>query len=447
MGHPSIKNDIQVKPVIFSEAVQPFTEKKCTEKKYTEQTLFLDILRLMLATESQDDSIDLFLDFMRKTFANTKVYLFALHEPEVLRLIRSHPVLTGSICEQSFPVLTQDEFCLIEQLENSAFWAEHYAPFFPKMSKALVVTVQVRSRHYVMLLTSPSEVLWQQHNLETLYYIVETVKIALTYITSTEVIYHKRDMEQTEKFASLGKLAAGVAHEINNPLGFVMSNLGTLSAYMDEFKQWISALPDAQKTTIADVLDDSADIISETLEGLTRIQNVVSSLNVYNHVASSNVRVVDLRDVISSSLGLILGELKMRAKIDYQAPERAMYVKGQSNKLQQAFIHLLMNAFQSITNADGVIRIQLTYETSILQPRKRNLCLSIQDNGKGIAEEDLQHIFEPFFTTKQVGSGAGLGLSVAKEIIEEHLGFISIESELGKGTEAVIRLPCVVSMP
>ncbi|SIO94856.1 sensor histidine kinase [Vibrio spartinae] len=437
MGHSSIENDIQVKPVIFSEE-----DLLCAEPE-----LALDTLRLMLTSESQDDSLDLFVDFMSETFADTDIYLFAIHEPDSLRLIRSRPQLTGSVREQYFPTFTQDEFCFIEQLERSRFWAEHYAPFFPTMSKALVVTVQIHSRYYMMLLTSQSETLWQQNSLGALHYIIEVVKIALTYITSTEMMYHNRDVEQTEKFASLGKLAAGVAHEINNPLGFIMSNLGTLSAYMCEFKQFVSTSSETRKPFVAEMLDDSAAIISETLEGLTRIQNVVSSLNVYNHVSSSNIGVVDLRDVISSSLGLLLGELKMRARVDYQAPERPMYVKGQSNKLQQAFIHLIMNAFQSITHTDGVICIRLTYETSVLIPRKRNLCLSIQDNGQGISEEHLQHIFEPFFTTKKVGSGAGLGLSVAKEIIEEHFGLIAIESELGKGTQAVIRLPCIVSMP
>ncbi|QMV14866.1 sensor histidine kinase [Vibrio spartinae] len=437
MGHSSIENDIQVKPVIFSEE-----DLLCAEPE-----LALDTLRLMLTSESQDDSLDLFVDFMSETFADTDIYLFAIHEPDSLRLIRSRPQLTGSVREQYFPTFTQDEFCFIEQLERSRFWAEHYAPFFPTMSKALVVTVQIHSRYYMMLLTSQSETLWQQNSLGALHYIIEVVKIALTYITSTEMMYHNRDVEQTEKFASLGKLAAGVAHEINNPLGFIMSNLGTLSAYMREFKQFVSTSSETRKPFVAEMLDDSAAIISETLEGLTRIQNVVSSLNVYNHVSSSNIGVVDLRDVISSSLGLLLGELKMRARVDYLAPERPMYVKGQSNKLQQAFIHLIMNAFQSITHTDGVICIRLTYETSVLIPRKRNLCLSIQDNGQGISEEHLQHIFEPFFTTKKVGSGAGLGLSVAKEIIEEHFGLIAIESELGKGTQAVIRLPCIVSMP
>ncbi|SHF34530.1 sensor histidine kinase [Vibrio gazogenes] len=437
MGHSSIENDIQVKPMILSDE-----DRWCAEPNFA-----LDTLRLMLTSESQDDSLDLFVDFMSETFVDTEIYLFTTYELDSLRLIRSRPLLTGPIREQYFPTFTQHEFCFIEQLERSNFWAEYYAPFFPTISKALVVTVQIQSRHYMMLLTSQSEALWQQNSLGTLHYIIEVVKIALTYITSTEMMYHNQDVEQTEKLASLGKLAAGVAHEINNPLGFIMSNLGTLSAYMREFKQFVSTLSETQKISVEEILDDSAAIISETLEGLTRIQNVVSSLNVYNHVSSSNIGVVDLRDVISSSLGLILGELKMRARIDYQAPERPMYVKGQSNKLQQAFIHLIMNAFQSITHTDGIICIRLTYETSVLIPRKRNLCLSIQDNGKGISEEHLRHIFEPFFTTKQVGSGAGLGLSVAKEIIEEHSGLISIESELGKGTQAVIRLPCVVSMP
>ncbi|ASA54785.1 sensor histidine kinase [Vibrio gazogenes] len=436
MGHASIENDIQTKPVILSDEA-----RLCANPDLT-----LDTLRRILTSESQDESIDLFVDFMSETFADTDIYLFTLHELDSLRLIRSRPLLTGPVREQCFPIFTHNEFCCIEQLKHSRFWAEHYAPFLPAMSQALGVTIQVHSRYYMMLLTSESEALWQPNSLGTLHHIIEVVKIALTYITSTEMMYNNRDVEQTEKFASLGKLAAGVAHEINNPLGFIMSNLGTLSAYMREFKQFVS-MSETQKTAVEEILNDSEAIISETLEGLSRIQNVVSSLNVYNHVSSSNIGVVDLRDVISSSLGLILGELKMQARIDYQAPDRPMYVKGQSNKLQQAFIHLIMNAFQSITHTDGVICIRLEYETGVLIPRKRNLCLSIQDNGKGISEEHLEHIFEPFFTTKQVGSGAGLGLSVAKEIIEEHFGLISIESELGKGTQVEIRLPCVVSMP
>ncbi|MDW6004376.1 sensor histidine kinase [Vibrio mangrovi] len=437
MEHPSIVNDIQVKQIFLSEEVLLSAERNFS----------LDVLRVMLAPESQDDSLDMFMDFMVNCFSDTEVYLFAIHEQSTLRLIRSRPILTGPIREYLFPILTSEDFCLIDELRHSRFWCEHYAPFFPDTDKALVVSVRIHSRQYMMMLTSRSTDLWYQESLGKLAYILEVVKIALTYITSTEIMYDNSEhIEQTEKFASLGKLAAGVAHEVNNPLGFVMSNFGTLSAYMTEFKRFVSTLSETQKASVADLLEDGSDIIAETLEGLTRIQNIVSSLNVYNHISGSRLGLVDLRDVISSALSLILGELKMRAEIDYQVPEQPMRVMGQSNKLQQALIHLVMNAFQSITSTEGKIQIQLTFEQSVLTPRKRNIRLSIKDNGKGIPEDHLQHIFEPFFTTKQVGSGAGLGLSVAKEIIEDHHGLISVQSELGKGTQVTIRLPCVVSM-
>ncbi|HCJ6855683.1 TPA: sensor histidine kinase, partial [Vibrio cholerae] len=257
-----------------------------------------------------------------------------------------------------------------------------------------------------------------------------------------KTVIDKHQVQQEEKLASLGKLAAGVAHEINNPLGFVMSNFSFLNEYVAQIRQHPQIQPIADPR-LHEMIADSEAILMESLEGLSRIKNIVSSLNVYSHT-HENMAEIDMRDVLSSALALIIGDLKYRAQFVYPAPEKPYYIRGSYNKLQQVFINLIINAVQSVSaTQEGVVRLELC---EVRWPGEGipRVQVLIEDNGKGISAEHLEKVFDPFFTTKKVGDGAGLGLSVAREIIEEHHGKIKLCSTEGVGTRVFVTLPQAV---
>ncbi len=265
---------------------------------------------------------------------------------------------------------------------------------------------------------------------------------------------------QAEKMASIGQLAAGVAHEINNPTGFVSSNLKTLFDYQKDIVQLVIEykkllkllgsvsisfdLPELiqhQIKTISDleneadidfILDDISDLISESREGTERIKKIVSNLKDFVHPGTQKLQTTQINQNIESCLNIVWNEIKYKAKVikKYQdIPE----IKCYPQQLNQVFTNLLVNAAQAIEKK-GTIIIKT-------QKKKGYIEIKISDTGAGIKEENLSKIFDPFFTTKPVGSGTGLGLHVAYQIIQKHNGNISVESELDKGTTFTICLP------
>lgn len=412
------------------------------------------LLNVLLSAKHQDQKLDDFIDLMASTFTTFDVLLFNQCTVDHLFLVRSTRTFTQNLTKQPFPLLSPDEISVLKDLKFSPSWCENYKPYVGPASAAVSIVVDVGERHYVLMLLTDDPLTINDDVIEKTKYCFDAVKIVLNYIVVAEREYKQAHTEQqTEKLAALGKLAAGVAHEINNPLGFVMSDFNTLSADIANVKQRFSQLNFSsemiwrdEQIQIANLLEESADIIGESLAGLTRIKNIVASLNVYNHSPANHLGLVDLRDVVSAALSMIGGEVKHKASIEYRTPDSPFYVEGLAAKLQQVLIHLLLNALQSITHNEGKIAIQLLGEEGVLIPRRTNICLLITDNGKGIPKQDLLHIFDPFFTTKQVGNGAGLGLSVAKEIISEYHGTITIDSTVSIGTTVYIRLPLLMTI-
>jgi signal transduction histidine kinase/FixJ family two-component response regulator len=267
-------------------------------------------------------------------------------------------------------------------------------------------------------------------------------------------------MVQTEKMASIGQLAAGVAHEINNPVGFVSSNLKTLTDYhhnigqiLSEYRQFVdivSGIKDCgpemaavetltariqekeSALDIAYILEDIPGLILESREGLDRIKKIVLDLKDFSHPGEDVLKLVDINRNLDSTLNIVWNELKYKATIlkDYgELPQ----VKCYPQQLNQVFMNLLVNAAQAIEN-QGEIRI-ITRE---IGDRAE---IIIGDSGQGIAAENLSRIFDPFFTTKEVGKGTGLGLNVTYNIVKKHHGTIDVKSELGKGTTFTVRIP------
>ncbi|MGE5470865.1 MAG: cache domain-containing protein [Bacteroidota bacterium] len=255
---------------------------------------------------------------------------------------------------------------------------------------------------------------------------------------------------QSEKMASIGQLAAGVAHEINNPIGFVNSNLGTLKLYVDELLGIIQAYGKADAllvgqpeiTQAIETLKERADLgflnediqvlLRESREGIGRVSKIVQDLKDFSRIDSMDWAAADLEQGLDSTLNIVCNEIKYKADIvkEYAGIPRAECLGSQMN---QVFMNLLVNAAQAIET-----RGTITLRTGC---RDDHVWVEIADTGKGMPPEIRKRIFEPFFTTKPVGKGTGLGLSLAYSIVQKHHGKLEVESELGRGSTFRIEIP------
>lgn len=255
---------------------------------------------------------------------------------------------------------------------------------------------------------------------------------------------------QREKMASVGQLAAGVAHEINNPMGFIASNLGTLLKYFERLCAFVESMKGAlreeskgeineqsKKLKIDFISKDVLDLVNESLDGAARISKIVQGLKTFSRVDEAEYKFVDVNECMASTLGIVWNELKYKAEVKKEYG-RIPPVECFPQQLSQVFMNLLINASQAIEKK-GEIKIKTWQQGD-------NVLVSVADNGQGIAEEHMEKLFEPFFTTKEVGQGTGLGLSIAYEIIQKHHGRIEVASERGVGTRFTITLPITTSV-
>jgi PAS domain S-box-containing protein len=257
---------------------------------------------------------------------------------------------------------------------------------------------------------------------------------------------------QSEKMASIGQLAAGVAHEINNPIGFVNSNMSTLNRYVDTLlsvarahnEAVMQAAPGSALAARIESIDSEADLgflkedigdlISESLDGLKRVRDIVQSLKDFSHVGASDWHFADLHAGLESTLNIVANEIKYKAVVEKRygkLPE----VKCLASQLNQVFMNLIVNASHAIGER-GVITIATGVDGDWVW-------VAISDNGCGIPPQNMNRIFEPFFTTKPVGSGTGLGLSLSYSIVNKHGGRIQVDSTPDVGTTFTVRLPIV----
>jgi two-component system NtrC family sensor kinase len=253
---------------------------------------------------------------------------------------------------------------------------------------------------------------------------------------------------QSERMASIGQLAAGVAHEINNPVGFVNSNLGSLQRYVTDMLRLLSvyekaegALPGAAMQEISQVKadidvaflrEDVANLLVESLDGLKRVTRIVQDLKDFSHVDESERQWADLEAGLESTLRVVWNELKYKAEVIKEFAGIPP-VECFAFQLNQVFMNLLINASHAIEGR-GTIAIRTGHDDACVW-------VEVQDSGRGIKQEHLSRIFEPFFTTKPVGQGTGLGLSLAYGIVKKHDGHIEVKSELGQGTVFRVILP------
>jgi signal transduction histidine kinase len=255
---------------------------------------------------------------------------------------------------------------------------------------------------------------------------------------------------QAEKMASIGQLAAGVAHEINNPIGFVHANLQMLREYVEGLLHMVDIYERAESALTADpallaeirlakesvdlafIRNDLKSLLNESLDGVQRVRGIVQDLRDFSHVGEAERQTAALHPGIDSTLNIVAAEIRKKAQVlkEYGIIPEIECVPAQLN---QVFLNLLMNALQAI-DRDGLIVIRTGHEGEWVW-------VEIQDNGCGIPRENIGRIFDPFFTTKPVGQGTGLGLSVSWGIVSQHGGRIDVRSEPGEGSVFRVWLP------
>ncbi|MFZ2161010.1 MAG: PAS domain S-box protein [Sideroxyarcus sp.] len=255
---------------------------------------------------------------------------------------------------------------------------------------------------------------------------------------------------QSEKLAAIGQLAAGVAHEINNPMGFIRSNLSRLGDYSGSLLNIINAYESAdpllqehpqinehiaqtrRDADLAFLKEDMPNLIAESLDGADRVRRIVQDLRDFSRIDAAEWQHFDIHAGLESTINVVWNEIKYKAELVRDYGEVPL-VECIPSRLNQVFMNMLVNASQAIADR-GKIMISTRRQNNEVE-------IAFTDTGQGISPDVLPKIFDPFFTTKPVGKGTGLGLSVSYGIIRDHGGNIEVVSELGLGTTFTIRLP------
>ena len=281
---------------------------------------------------------------------------------------------------------------------------------------------------------------------------------ALLEKTNLELIQTQKRLVQTEKMASIGLLSAGIAHEINNPLSYTISNLNTLGEYainyrtlIQEYQKFIASTDETEKqqqlehiNALCDDLDLSfmneelEELYTDAKDGIGRVKSIVKGMQEFSHVEKNDhMELVDINECIDHAVAAVKSAAQNKQitlLIDLQ-PNLLTYCS--SSHISQALQNILLNAVQAS---------QVSGEVSISsQVANKQIQITVTDQGCGIAEADLNHLFDPFYTTQQVGKGVGLGLAISYGVIVDgHNGDITVESEVGEGSSFIITIPIIV---
>lgn len=239
----------------------------------------------------------------------------------------------------------------------------------------------------------------------------------------------QRELYESAKTRAVGQLAAGVAHEINNPIGFIKSNLKVASDYVNELE---AKLPDDQETR--ELLVDFRDLLDESIDGSRRIATIVADLKTFSSIDHADYTQCNINELLTASLRILLTSHSDRELVIDKRFGDIPDIPGNPARLSEAFFNVLDNSAKAIGES-GKIIIKTATDS------KGNVVVVIQDNGCGISSTEQEQVFDPFFTSRPVGSGTGLGLTVAQDTLRAHKGLLRLDSREGRGTRVTMLLP------
>ena len=334
-------------------------------------------------------------------------------------------------------------------------WKAHLGDWLPDANSVLIHPISTSQAKYIWLISDKNIGAFSKQYEDIFVSFSAFVANTLSHfeqrslIRERETLLEERDrieksMMHQDKMAALGQLAAGVAHELNNPLGFINSNLSSLQDYIGDISEFVSKATESseamkalhKKMDIDYILTDTDDLVDESLQGIQRASDIIANLKSFSHPDEKTRVDLELNAVIELALTIIKTQAKTVVDIDFTRSEEKPVIHVNANQLAQVIINIVTNAIQAITDKTG--RITITIEAG-----KTTVDCRIADNGPGIPSAVAAKIFDPFFTTKTVGMGTGLGLSISKAIIEKYGGELHLESSSAKGTCFLIRLPRV----
>lgn len=272
-------------------------------------------------------------------------------------------------------------------------------------------------------------------------------------LLNAKLLTAQEHLVQSEKLASIGQLAAGVAHEINNPIGYIFSNFGMLESYLKSLFEMLVAYEHAEQThgdplvkqelqakremlEVDFLKEDIPELMKESKEGIDRVRKIVQDLKDFSHVdASPEWHFTNLNQGIDSTLNVVNNEVKYKADIIKEYGDLPQ-VQCMSSQINQVVMNLVVNAAHAIGPERGKIYIRTGVKND-------SVWIEIEDNGSGIPKDVVPRIFDPFYTTKPIGKGTGLGLSLSYGIVQKHHGRIEVKTDVGKGTKFRVTLPLV----
>ena len=421
-------------------------------------SLILDGLDAILKNDSTETLLTEFFNILQQAISFSAAILIKINPSDELSTLvtASHPHSDAIITQLTVLDKPNRNIKNVFNLHQLPNW-QVTDPFWNSQHAMLTTPVSTSTESYQLYIFSETIGAFNQHDITLMQRFVSFAGNTISQFEKRNLLVKQKEMEEkqsnieqvlinSEKMASLGQMAAGVAHEINNPLSYIVSNIQNLAYNLEQFSHLINTLK-AEKAitqqTLVDTLQhyqfdelqtDSSDIIAEMTEGADRVKEIVQGLRQFAHPDQTQIGDIDITELIDNTLRVAWNEIKYNANVEKNYNTEPVIITGRSTQLSQVFLNLFFNAAQAICDKVGVISITTKAD-------KKNAYITIADNGSGIDENKLNKIFDPFYTTKPIGQGTGLGLAISKAIIEQHSGQIRVESQLNQGTVFYITLP------
>ncbi|TMP74917.1 ATP-binding protein [Pseudoalteromonas sp. S1608] len=421
-------------------------------------SLILDGLDAILKNDSTETLLTEFFNILQQAISFSAAILIKINPSDELSTLvtASHPHSDAIITQLTVLDKPNRNIKNVFNLHQLPNW-QVTDPFWHSQHAMLTTPVSTSTESYQLNIFSETIGAFNQHDITLMQRFVSFAGNTISQFEKRNLLVKQKEMEEkqsnieqllinSEKMASLGQMAAGVAHEINNPLSYIVSNIQNLAYNLEQFSHLINTLK-AEKAitqqTLVDTLQhyqfdelqtDSSDIIAEMTEGADRVKEIVQGLRQFAHPDQTQIGDIDITELIDNTLRVAWNEIKYNANVEKNYNTEPVIITGRSTQLSQVFLNLFFNAAQAICDKVGVISITTKAD-------KKNAYITIADNGSGIDEDKLNKIFDPFYTTKPIGQGTGLGLAISKAIIEQHSGQIRVESQLNQGTVFYITLP------